>query len=88
MLRIPRVYENVQLLVAHQIQLEGFIPVELQITRSHNCTCLVDTVAFQHAVQVPDHRLLRLGRFGHGPKSATGKQMDPQHAGHSDGVNH
>lgn len=51
-LRVPRVNEQIQLPVAHEVQLEGFVPVEHQVAGAHHRARFVHPVALQHAVQV------------------------------------
>lgn len=52
-LRIPRIYQQVQLPVSDQVQLERFVPVEDYITSADDGSSLMDSVALQDAVQVP-----------------------------------
>lgn len=49
---VPRIDEQIQLPIAYEVQLEGFVPVEHQVTGSHHRTCFVYPVALQYAVQV------------------------------------
>jgi hypothetical protein len=87
-LRIPRVDQHVQLLVAHQVQLERLVPVKLQIARSHHRPRFMDSVTLQHTIQVA---VMSGGGSGlcalwRGSQSSTGQQVDPQHSRHAGGV--
>ena len=70
-LRIPGVDQEIKFPVDHQIQIECFVPIEIDVARSDDRSGFVCSVAFQDAVQIANR--FQSGRCRTEPSS--GQQM-------------